>query len=350
MKKILIVSGKHKKYERNYLFFKILEKKYQIIEHEFEGNFFIKNFKALRLFFLKYDLILINWPYWSSFFSINFINFFKNKPIIYDFFTLIEEDYVDNHSDRINSFLRYLYLLIENYIIKNSQGLITDTEIHKKNLLRKKFKSKNQILSFEISQKNKITKKIKKKDDVLNLIHSSANRNMHRADRIIHLIKNLPFQIKKKTKLKMILKDYNGVIGNLINKYNLNDNVEILKRVKKNIFLKAVNNSDVCLGIFGNSNKSKNVISNFIVTSCNYSKMIITKNTPASKYYLKDNPSIFLINSINDNSFLKVIKKIIYTKKMSNLKKSSSKIIFNKNFDINKNSKKLEFFLEQFLN
>ena len=39
MKKILIISGKYKNYERNYLFFEILKKKYSIINYNYEGIF-----------------------------------------------------------------------------------------------------------------------------------------------------------------------------------------------------------------------------------------------------------------------------------------------------------------------
>ncbi len=351
MKKILIISGKYKNYERNYLFFDILKKNYSIINYNYEGNFFKKNLNIIKIIFLDYDLIFINWPYWSSFFMVNFINCFKRKPIIYDFFTLIHEDYLDKNFNKKKMFIiDRLYSYLEKFIANKSSALITDTEIHKNVLIRKSKKMNNQILSFEISQKKISFVKSKKRSSILKILHSSANRNMHGADKIIHLIASLPKKIKSKIKLKMILKDYQGKLQLLADKYNLKNNVEIFKRVKKNFFLDSVKNADVCLGIFGNSSKSNNVISNFIVTSCNYSKILITKKTSASNYYFKNNANIILLSQINSRSFLKAIKEILSSKKITNLKKESSKIIFDKKFDIKINSRKLIKFFDQCLN
>lgn len=351
MKKILIISGKYKNYERNYFFLDILKKKYSIINHNYDGNFLKKNFNIIKIIFLDYDIIFINWPYWSSFFMVNLINSFKRKPIIYDFFTLIHEDYLDkNFGKKKNNIFNRLYLYLEKFIASKSSGLITDTEIHKKILLSKSKKMNNQILSFEISQNKLEIIKSKRINKKLKLLHSSANRNMHGAEKIVQLVGNLPPKIKKKISIKMILKDYQGKLNLLAKKYQLKNDFRIINRIKKKNFLASVKNCDVCLGIFGNSTKSNNVISNFIVTSCNYAKTIITKRTSASSFYLKNNSDIILLNQINNKSFLKIIKKLLLLNKKIKPKKETSKNIFDEKFDIKKNSKKLIKFFDQSFN
>ena len=112
-KKILIVNSSN--YIRNFSINNYLKKKYFVKEINFFGNFFIKNLKLLKIIFCKFDLILINWNTWSSFFTIFFINLLKNKPIIYDAFTLIHEDYLDN-TNKKNIFKNKLYKIIEKLI------------------------------------------------------------------------------------------------------------------------------------------------------------------------------------------------------------------------------------------
>ena len=57
-----------------------------------------------------------------------------------------------------------------------------------------------------------------------------------------------------------------------------------------------IEESDICLGIFGNNIKAQNVISNFLITACRLNKIIITQNTEAAKEVFKNNPYCFLID------------------------------------------------------
>ena len=158
-KKILIVNSSN--YIRNFSINNYLKKKYFVKEINFFGNFFIKNLKLLKIIFCKFDLILINWNTWSSFFTIFFINLFKNKPIIYDAFTLIHEDYLDN-TNKKNIFKNKLYKIIEKLIYLKSDIILTDTEIHKKSIL-KVLKFKKKIYSINVSQKKLKLKNTKNK-------------------------------------------------------------------------------------------------------------------------------------------------------------------------------------------
>ena len=95
--------------------------------------------------------------------------------------------------------------------------------------------------------------------------------------------------------------------------------------------VKHIENSDICLGVFGDSRKTENVISNFLVTACRLGKIIITLKTEAAKEVFKYNPSCFLINkpaSINlAKKILEIVKNIYLIKN-----KTSSKILYNNYF------------------
>ena len=346
-KKILLLSGKNKHYSRNKLFINILKKNYDIIEKNFDGNIFLKNISLLKILFIKYDLIFIMWPYWSSFFFTKFLNLYKNKPIICDFFTFLNEDYLDNNK-KPKKLMAFFYKKIENYILGSSDGIITDTIIHKQKIIKKKLKVSNKILTFEISEKNSKLKEQKKINTKIKIIHSSANRGMHGVRNIIKMINNLPYKLKNQILVRLILSDYGGELKRMIQKYKLDNIIHIKNRLNKNLFLKEVSSSDITLGIFGNSIKSHNVISNFIVTCCNYSKIIITKKTPVSKFYLNNTRGIFLLNSIKGNELAKILYSIKHSTIFRKNNSSRSKDIFIKYFDININSKKLHAFMEKF--
>ncbi len=157
-KKILVINSIN--YIRNTSINNFLKKKYDLKEVRYNGNFIIKNLKLLKIFFLKFDLIFINWNTWSSFFAIKFINLFKNKPIIYDAYTLIYEDYLDSKIKK-NYSLKFLYRNIEKIIFKNCFAIITDTILHQKKILHLT-QYKKKVLSFNVAQKN-LKLKIKKK-------------------------------------------------------------------------------------------------------------------------------------------------------------------------------------------
>ncbi|WP_143323392.1 hypothetical protein, partial [Candidatus Pelagibacter communis] len=58
-KKILVINSIN--YIRNTSINNFLKKKYDLKEVRYNGNFIIKNLKLLKIFFLKFDLIFINW-------------------------------------------------------------------------------------------------------------------------------------------------------------------------------------------------------------------------------------------------------------------------------------------------
>lgn len=345
-KKILLISSTDN-YVRNELFKKNIKKNYSVSFIYYSGNIFSKNFNLLKILFLKYDLILILWPLWSSFFIIKLINLFNKKPIIYDAFTLIYEDYLDNYNER-SFFIKLFYKNIEKFILKNCDGILTDTELHRKKILNF-IKVKKKIEVVEVSQERlKSTLKVNRSSKI-NLIHAGANRKCHNITKMIYLVNKLPLKLKKKIHFKIVTLDYFNKYKNLIKKLKNENNIKLFNHLKFNEYLKIIKNSDICMGTFGNSDKANNIISNFIVTSSNFGKVIITRNTQAAKYYLKNNKGIILLKKSEYSNFKKFITNYINS---INLRKSiagESKRVFLKNFHAPKNIKKLNIFLNSYL-
>ena len=344
-KKILVINSIN--YIRNSSINNHLKKKYDLKEIEYKGNFILKNFKLLIILFYKFDLILINWNTWSSFFIIKLINILKSKPIIYDAFTLIYEDYIDNTLNK-NFLSNFFYKNIEKIIFNNCDALLTDTISHKKKILNLK-KSNTKILVLKVAQKNFSLSKRINSNNKIQLLHAGANRKLHNVNKMIYLVFNLPANLKKKICFTIIGKDYFEKYKKLINKLGCEKNIKLINTLKYDNYLKMIRKSDICLGLFGNSDKSQNVITNFIVTSINLGKIIITKNTKSSKLYLKDNEGIILLKKPENLHFTKFISKFINSKNYRRKLKNKSKSSFLKHFKIDENLKNLDLFIKNFL-
>ena len=265
------------------------------------------------------------------------------KPIVYDAFTLISEDYDDDRESK-NSIIKSFYHGIEKYIFRTCSGLITDTKFHKSKILKIK-SNNNKVEIIEVAQKSFInTNKINIKPKI-NLIHSGANRKLHNISGIINLINNLPKKIKDKIKLNIVGWDYYDNHKKLIKKYNLQSNISWIDRPSYKKLLNLLKKSDIALGVFGNTIKTNNIITNFMVLSCNLGKVIITNNTKAAKYYLGNNKGIFLLKKPSNFFFKKFLNKYINSIKFRKKINGESKKIFYKNFStLDKERKILAFF------
>jgi hypothetical protein len=324
-------------YIRNKTINDFLKQKNNLTELSYKGNFLLKNIKLLKIFFKKFDLILINWNSWSSFFFIYFINKFRNKIIIYDAYTLIYEDYRDKAFKK-NTLLEFIYKKIEIFIYSKCNIIITDTVLHKKKI-QKILKDKKKIIILNVSQKNIVNNhnnEIKKK---LILIHAGADRKLHGINQMIYLVHGLPFNLKKKIFFKIVCKENYNFYKKIISRLNCEKYIKLIKPLRYNSYLKLIKKSHLCLGLFGKSNKADNVISNFIVTSTNLGKTIVTKKTKAATIYLNKNKGIFLLKKPYQDNFSKFIKKYQNSPKFRNQVKNKSKLVFLKNFEINRNLK-----------
>jgi len=344
-KNILVINSIN--YVRNKTLNNFLKRKNNLIEFNYRGNFIVKNIKILKTFFFDFDIILINWNSWSSLFMVKFINIFKNKPIIYDAYTLIYEDYSENKIKK-NTLLDFLYKNIEKFIYSNCKVLITDTDIHKKKI-QKLFKHK-KILILNVLQKNLNLLKKDSSNSKIRLIHAGADRKLHGINKMIDLIYKLPSKLKKKIYFQIICDDYFNNYRNQIIRLKCENYIKLIKPLSYKKYFKMIEDSDICMGVFGNTEKAESVISNFIVTSTNLGKIIITKNTKAARIYLNKNKGIFLLKKPDHLNFQRFIKRYLSSTNFQKEIKLKSKDIFLKNFEIEENLKNFEKQLKIYFN
>jgi len=237
---------------------------------------------------------------------------------------------LDNFSENISYIKKTIYYFIDIITLKLPDHLITDTKYHKF-FISNKYNIKN-ISCIYISEKKTIHKKINinKKKNLINIVFAGAYRNLHGIKNIIDAFKIVNLY-NKNINLKLIGTDY-GQKFKIMSKEMRIKNIYFYKRLKYKDFINHIENADICLGIFGESIKAHNVISNFLMTSCRLGKIIITLNTEAAKEVFNNHPNSFLINKPIVKNLANTILKLAKTIDIIN-KNTTTKTIYNKNFN-----------------
>jgi glycosyltransferase involved in cell wall biosynthesis len=293
MNKTVIFFGKLENYPRQLFFKSFFENlNFKIIYINNNRNFFLRHFINFKLFFIKFDLIFVCWPGWSDLPFIKLLAILKSKKIIYDCFTTAYEDYLDKVSSKTNFIKEKFYFFFDKITLALTDHLITDTKQHKF-FIEKNYKIKN-ISHIYISEKNNFYNKKIKINKKINLIFVGAFRNLHGVENILYAYKIVNLY-NKNINLKLIGTDYDEKFKILSKNMGLK-NIFFYKRMKYKLMINHIEESDICLGIFGNNIKAQNVISNFLITACRLNKIIITQKTEAAKEVFKNNPYCFLID------------------------------------------------------
>ncbi len=164
----------------------------------------------------------------------------------------------------------------------------------------------------------------------MQIIFAGAFRNLHGIENILRAYKIINLY-NRNIILKLIGTDYDEKFKTLSKNLGLK-NILFYKRMKYKLMLNHIEESDICLGIFGNSIKAQNVITNFLVTASRLNKIIVTRKTLAAKEIFKNNPYCFLI----DEPIIKnLAKKILNIAKRFHLieKRNRSKVLYNNIFN-----------------
>jgi len=99
------------------------------------------------------------------------------------------------------------------------------------------------------------------------------------------------------------------------------------------------NSADICLGIFGNSNKANNVIPHKAFETLSIKKPLITKNTDAITEILTNNKDCILVK--NDNELANAILRLKNDKKLRlNIAENGYKL-YSKNYNNKEIGKRL---------
>ena len=134
---------------------------------------------------------------------------------------------------------------------------------------------------------------------------------------------------------------------NLAKKYDLK-NVEFLGFVKQQVLLEEIKESDVCLGIFGNENRSSRVVTNKIYQILCSQKPLITMNSEAVKEIgLNNKENCILIEKNNPEKLADAIMLLKNNLELSKKIAESGRTLFVERLSLEKTSIQLREILQK---
>ena len=271
-------------------------------------------FNIIKLFFdylrlkEKFDVMVVGFPGQEVMFLAKWLTL---KPIIFDVFTSHYGGYIlDRHKYSPNSIKARYYKFLDKWSCRLANVVLLDTEAHisffvkefglDKAKFRRLFVGTDPGLFYpreEFKEKRKIF-----------LVHFHGYY--------------IPLQgVKYIIRAAKILENYN-VQFNLIGQgqtypddFKLAQrigaqNINFIEPVSRHILAEYINKADVCLGIFGDTDKTELVIPNKIFEALACKKPVITSDTVAVKELLKDGENVILCKKADSEDLAASIIKL----------------------------------------
>jgi glycosyltransferase involved in cell wall biosynthesis len=319
MKKLLIIGSYNENYHRNKLIIESLSLKFNVCEVNIKcRNNIVKHF--FFLFKLLYngaqsDYIYLIFPaYQFAFEVLLFKTIFLKKKIIYDAFISIYDTHVkSNKLISKFSFKSLYYYTIDFLSCFLADILIFDTEEHKI-FFEKKFHIKvdKKKIIIPVIIDSKFIDQIKSDqnfeffdDSKFNILFYGKYTALHGIKYIVEAAKYL-----EKENFKFIL------IGSGLTSKKIKRRVEELS-LKNIVFVEKMNYEDLlacikkanlCLGIFGGTEKAKRVVPNKVLDYLACRKLTITGRNTALERYFKDGHDLIYCNMSDGRDLAKKIE------------------------------------------
>lgn len=305
----------------------------------------------VKLFFkhrkIVYDLVVI--PLWWGAIQLPLLKLISRKPILYYAYVSPYDELVnDRKKVKSTSFIARIFYAFEKYCWKNSDLIIKESQaeidyyVKLFGLNKKKFRR----LFIGADELKFPSCPFKEPQSIFVVLFFGTFIPLHGIEKIIEAAKIMSSQSDIFFKFCGDGQTKNKIEG-MVRNYKLK-NVEFLGFVSHEILLKNIRESDVCLGIFGDSNKASYVITNKVYQILCSQKPLITMESNA----------INEINLINDQNCMlvpkdepqKLAEAILYLK--SNVAKRkeialASRKLYIENLSMEKTSNQLSNYLEE---
>ncbi len=361
--KILYFGTYEKNYPRNKIFIEGLKKNdVKVIEinvpikkrKKYSKNFIIENlsliidyFSAYLKLIIKsvkiknYDLILVGFPSFPDVFLAKIISFFSRKklvinPLVSIYNTLIE----DRKVIKENSITAKIVFYLEKFGLKLSNKIILDTESHINYFTNKFGLNKNKFIKVFVGADETIFYPKKPKENKkFKVGFYGTFIPLHGIKYIIKAVKilekeNIEFEIIGKGQLYV-------EISNLAKQNNIS-NIKFFKPVKLEELPGKIARFDVCLGIFGKTEKASNVIPNKVFQCIAMKKPVITRESKAVKEVFSHKENIFFCRMNGEKSLANTIIELKKNKVLRERIALNGYNLFKEKFIIEKIGKELK--------
>jgi glycosyltransferase involved in cell wall biosynthesis len=291
------------KYSRNRILIKgLLDNGVKVIECRTELKGVIKYFDLIKKHWKirkKYDVLFVAFPGWHL---VVLAKFLTRRPVIFDAFVSVYDSTVfDRKNTKKGSLKAKYFWFMDWFSCKLADKVLLDTNEHIKYFVKEFGIKKDKFKRIFVGTDNDIFKllDIKKKNSKF-VIHYHGNV--------------IPLQgVKYILESAKLLEQHSDIQFNLIGsrvkrRYENNNykNINFINNVSYVELPKYIAQANICLGIFGDTNKTQRVIPNKVYECVACQKPVITSDTLAIRE-LFDEYDLALITTANSQKLAEVI-------------------------------------------
>jgi len=305
---ICYIPGRETNYSRNRVLINSMkEAGIEVYDCSFPYKNFIRYILSITKFILrknKCDIIFVGF---LGQFIVPIVKIFTKKKIVFDAFISIYQTLVfDRKSINSKGILAKLSRFIDSHSCKLSDHVFLDTEQHINFFVNEYELDKNKFSKLLVGSDDSIMfpqENLKSKEFIVHF-HGEFQA-IHGAEYIIEtakLLTNIKFEMIGSG--KRFNKCVTKAKGESITNINFIPTVEYEKLPEY------MTRASICLGIFGNTQKTQLVIPHKVYEALAMKKPVITANTPAAKELLINEENAFLCKPANPQSLADAITKL----------------------------------------
>ena len=270
-----------------------------------QKNFFRYGFGFLK--FLKYksksDIIFVGF---LGQFLVPIVKLFTRKRIVFDaFVSLYQTLAFDRKTIHPDGMIAKFAKFIDTYSCRLADKVILDTHQHIQFFIKKFHLSENKFHRILVgSDCSVMYPRVQKNNEFLVHFHGEFQA-LHGTEYIVEAAKLLP-----DVKFNMIGegRDLNKCLEK-VERENI-QNIHFIPKVSYEELAEYISKASVCLGLFGNTQKTQMVIPHKVYEALAMKKPVITADTPAIRELLTDGESAVLCATADATSLAESIQKL----------------------------------------
>ncbi len=259
------------------------------------------------------DLIIVGYTGHFDIFLARLLNIFRRKPLIFDaFLSLYDTAVMDRKIVSPGSFKAKFLWWVDRFACKTADAVILDTNEHIDYFAREFGLERTKFIRAFVGEDNTIFR------------FQGASAGAKERFNVLFFGTYIPLHgIEYILQAANILKEHSDIsfklvgIGPLLTKtldtarsLGLKNTEFVTHLADYNELIKHIMDADICLGIFGNTDKAKRVIPCKIYDSMALGKPVITGDSPAVRELLTDGKDVMLCNMADPESLANAILEI----------------------------------------
>ncbi len=284
-----------------------------------------------------YDAILVGYAGHIDVFLAKFLNLFKRRPLIFDvFLSLYDTAVTDREIVPAGSVKAKLLHLIDRWSCRIADAVLLDTPAHIDYFVREFRLPSEKFHAIPVGSSLKMsgpTQIHPRKDNKFNVLYFGSYIPLHGVDVILKAAKIIQDDIGNDIVFNLVgtgqlLPEMKGLAASL----NLKNVTFIDRFVKEEELAGFISNADICLGVFGKSDKALRVIPCKVYNCLALGRPLITARTLAIDGVLTHNENVCFSSPGDSASLAEAVLALMNDDSLRNIIAQNGMKYFDKNF------------------